>query len=156
MSKSNIQRSICLSFVLFINLIDDDSAQAEGAQLGGKIWAKMATDLMEDKPNPAFDVYRGFVTGNYTFAENWSSSIIVEAATTKAVLTSIHAGENISLFQAMIQGKKLLTDSDTLRVGLAPGQYLVPLYKKLGTRYLSDASSGSLLLSASRSDEDYE
>ena len=122
--------------------LSTNSFAAEASpRIGAQVWTKLTADLAAEKADANFDVYRGFLTGDFTFDEQWSSHVIVDARTTKTALGAVHTGSDVSLFQALVRGKSLLTQSDVFQVGLAPGHYVVPLYKKLKTRHLGKTLS---------------
>ncbi|MBT6178003.1 MAG: hypothetical protein HOI23_12210 [Deltaproteobacteria bacterium] len=130
------------TYTLIIAMLTSGNTLADaGPKVGARVWTKLTADLQAEKEEPSFDVYRGFLTADFVADEQWSAHIIIDAQTTKAALGAINTGSGVSLFQAMVRGKSLILKDDVLLVGLSPGHYLVPLYKKLKTRHLGKTLS---------------
>lgn len=115
-------------------------------QISGKVWAEYSNDLTSGGGHKnGFDVYRAFLQANYTFEENWSSTLLLDAVRTTTV-TSSGKGETYLLpyvRNAFVEGKELWSGKGGLRFGLQPNFFIA----------LSDATSKTRWLGKSLTDQ---
>ena len=105
-----------------------------------KLWTKATTLPAAAEPGLDMDIYRGLLGTSFQHNAHWKGVLILEGRTNGPTLHTVHKGGGVSLFAGFVEGKNIITDHDTLRVGRMPNHYLGKLYKTLGTRWLSKST----------------